>query len=480
MSNKHWWFTLAAMGTLACQQPAVAQAAALSTPAAKVAPGQLPSLADLVASVKGAVVNVEVKERTTMNVPSADLFGPDQLFKQFFGQQRGPHGQPFEELQQRELIRQGAGSGVVIDPKGLVLTNNHVVDGATAITVTFDDGRKFDAKVLGHDPLTDLALVQLEGNFGGLQAAKLGDSDATRVGDWVVAIGNPYGLNTSVSAGILSARARDIQAGPYDDFLQTDAAINPGNSGGPLFNLEGEVVGINTAIIGGGSGIGFAVPSNMVKRMLPQLESGKPIERGWLGVMIQDLTPQLAQALHVPVNQGAVVGDVNTGGPAASAGLKEDDVVTAVDGSPVKGSKGLTRAIGFHAPNTTTQLTVYRDGKPLQLQVKLGTRPDLEGYGQRETGSSSQAEQMDQLGLKVQDGPAAGQGPGASIAFVDPGSPAEKADLRPGMLVVEAGGKPVKSTADFLAAVHAAKKGDTLLLKIEVQGGHLLRALTVP
>src|SRR6266851_4923163 len=238
----------------------------------------------------------------------------------------------------------GAGSGFIIHPNGTLLTNNHVVEGADAIRVHLEDGRAFDAEVLGRDPLTDIAVVKLKGKLEKLPVATLGDSDAIKVGDWVVAIGNPFGLASSVSAGIISARARQIGAGPFDDFLQTDAAINPGNSGGPLFNMKGEVIGINTAIVGGGSGIGFAVPSNMAKLLLPQLEKGQKIRRGWLGVTVQDLTPELAKSLNVPVSRGAVVSDVNPDTPAAKAGLKPEDVVVAVDGNPVDSNRALTRS----------------------------------------------------------------------------------------------------------------------------------------
>ncbi|MFT3839745.1 MAG: Do family serine endopeptidase [Myxococcaceae bacterium] len=438
-------------------------------------PSPTSGLADLVAAVKGAVVNVEVKQRATM---PDDMMGADELFQQFFGR-NAPRQQ---QQQPHEMIRQGAGSGVVIDSSGLVLTNNHVVEGATEITVTLDDGRKLEAKVLGHDPLTDLALVKLQGAEG-LPVAKLGDSDAVRVGDWVVAIGNPYGLATSVSAGILSARARDIQAGPYDDFLQTDAAINPGNSGGPLFNLQGEVIGVNTAIVGGGTGIGFAVPSNMVLKLLPQLKSGKAISRGYLGVAIQDLTPALGKALNVPVQKGAVIADVTSSSPAASSGLKANDVVVSVDGQEVKDAKSLTRAVGFLTPGKDATLTVYRGGNKLDLKVKLGTRPDLEGLsktGQQPGGEEGEGTKADKLGLKVQDGDAAGAGVGAYLLFVEPGSPAEKADLRPNMLITEVNGKPVRNAQQLLEVLHSAKPGATLLIKVQVKGGHVLRALTIP
>src|SRR5262249_53642510 len=274
-------------------------------------------------------------------------------------------------------IRQGAGSGFIIHPNGTVLTNNHVVEGADAIRVRLEDGRSFDANVLGRDPLTDVAVVKLKGKVENLPVVPLGDSDSMKVGDWVLAIGNPFGLASSVSAGIISARARQIGAGPYDDFLQTDAAINPGNSGGPLFNLKGEVIGINTAIVGGGTGIGFAVPSNIAKALLPQLEKEGAVSRGYIGVHIQDLNPDLAKGLSVPVKEGAVISDVVDDGPGKAAGLQRDDVVTAIDGQKVSSGGALSRAVGLKRPGTTSTLNVYRGTKQMELKVHLATRPDL-------------------------------------------------------------------------------------------------------
>jgi serine protease Do len=433
------------------------------------------SIAELVEAVKGTVVNVEVQSRT----PAGGFHGgqgfPDDLFEHFFGSPEGP-GPSFPQ----ERILQGQGSGFIIDPSGLVLTNNHVVENALDIRVKLDDGRAFDAKVLGSDPLTDLALLKLQGDVKNLPVARLGDSDAVRVGDWVVAIGNPFGLASSVSAGILSARARDIQAGPFDNFLQTDAAINPGNSGGPLFNMRGEVIGISTAIVGGGTGIGFALPSNMARALLPQLQKGE-IRRGWLGVSVQDLTPELAQALGVSAREGAIVTDVQKDTPAARAGLKPDDVIIAIDGEPIETSGGLTRNIGFRPPGETVRLTLLREGRQQQLQVKLGERPDLEGV--RAPTPEREEETGRKLGLRLQDVDPRmmpGAPEGALITLVDPGSPADRAGLMPGMVIVEAGGKPVRNPRDFAQIIRGARSGSVLLLRIQVDGGRVLRALTVP
>ncbi|QRN98768.1 Do family serine endopeptidase [Archangium violaceum] len=461
-------------GGAGAQQPQPQPPQQLQFPAAAGGSGQAPqSIADLVDAVKDTVVNVDVQART----PAAPEGMPGDLFERFFGGPGGPGG-----VEPRERIQQGEGSGFIIDASGLILTNNHVVENSVDIRVRLNDGREFDAKVLGRDPLTDLALIKLEGNVGNLPVARLGDSDQIRVGDPVMAIGNPFGLTSSVSVGILSARARDIQAGPYDNFLQTDAAINPGNSGGPLFNMRGEVVGINSAIVGGGTGIGFAVPSNMAKALLSQLQKGK-IQRGWLGVSVQDLTADLAKALNVPARKGAIVTDVQPDTPAARAGLKQDDVITAIEGTAVETSRGLTRDIGFRPPGEAVKLTVYRNGKSREVQVKLGERPDLEGISSAPQSEREEEDTGHKLGLRLQDVDprmAPGVRQGAMVVDVDPGSPADRAGLQPGMVIVEAGGKQVRSPREFAQVVRGAKSGSSLLLRIQIGENRVLRALTIP
>lgn len=456
--------------------PPASVATAPPTPQPQRFVGEMPSLAPLVESVKGAVVNVDVQSRArAMRGPAAqDPFGF------FFG---GPGPGPGRGAQ--PPVRQNAGSGFIIDPKGRVLTNNHVVENAVAIRVRLDDGRSYDAKVLGRDPLTDLALLQLEEVKEPLPTVLLGDSDAAKVGDYLVAIGNPFGLASSVSAGILSARARDINAGPYDDFLQTDAAINPGNSGGPLFNLKGEVVGINTAIIGGGTGIGFAVPSNMAKALLGQLEQGV-VRRGWLGVAVQDLTPELGDALGVEANEGAVIADVSRDTPAARAGLRADDIVVAVNGQPIDSSRELTRTIGLLMPGAEAKLTVLRDGERKELSVELGERPDYEGVGRISPASSGGGEEKaERIGLSLRDldprmAQNGGPSSGALIAEVVPGSRADDAGLQPGMIIVEAGGEPVRTARDLVRIIGDAPSGKNLLVRVDVRGSRVLRALPVP
>ncbi len=439
----------------------------------------LPSFARLVESVKSAVVNVDVQTRVSRRSMGSERMGPD-LFEHFFG---GPRGGG-----RGEQIRPSAGSGFIVEPRGLILTNNHVVENAVNIRVTLDDGRSFGASVVGRDPLTDVALIRVDGEVNDLPTVKLGDSDAMKVGDWVVAIGNPFGLSSSVSAGIVSATARNIRITRYDELIQTDAAINPGNSGGPLFNMKGEVIGINTAIVGGGTGIGFAVPSNLVKALMPQLQQAGRVTRGYLGVAIQDLTPNLGQALGMPADQrgGAVVIDVTPDGPAANV-LKPDDVVVAINGQAVDSQHALTRLVAMVQPGREVTLRIWREGKQQDVRLKLGTRPDFEGnFKDDGNAKPAQSEQQQRIGIAFGDmDPRFAQGTGlpaqgALVQEVRPGSPAERAELRPGMVVVEAGGRPVKTAKDLEAAIRGAKSGSVLLLRVQDENGKYLRALQVP
>jgi serine protease Do len=466
--------SLAALGgLLASARPAHADSppASAPPPAAAVAP-QMPSFAPLAESVKAAVVYVDVTSRGRS--------GGNELFEQYFGGGGRPQ------------IRQGKGTGFIIDSRGYVLTNNHVVDGAVSIRVKLDDGRVFDGQVLGTDPPTDVALVKLKNPPANLPVLKLGDSDAMRVGDWVVAIGNPFGLSSSVSVGILSAKARNIGAGSYDDFLQTDAAINPGNSGGPLFNLKGEVIGINTAIVSGGSGIGFAVPSNLAKALIPQLEKTGAVTRGFVGVSLQKLTPELARALGAPSAQGALVTQVQPDKPGARAGLKQDDVITQLDGQPVTSDDQLRRTIALRAPGTAVNLTVYRAGKPRELKVTLVARPGEEEVSRRAPTperDSRDESNREQFGLSLATPSAElvrsrGLPRGALITEVQPGSAADKAGLEPNLLIVEANGQLVSSAGDLTRILRAAKPGSSVLLRAQVRGGDqpstMLYALEAP
>ncbi len=435
----------------------------------------LPSLAPLVDSVKGAVVNVDVQARREAKPEDGTDEDP---MERFFGKRANPKGQ----------LKQGMGSGFIVDSHGLVVTNNHVVDGAVIIRVRLEDGRTFDGDVLGRDPLTDLALIRLRGKLDNLPSVKFGDSAAMRVGDFTVAIGNPFGLASSVSLGIISALDRNIHAGPYDQFLQTDAAINPGNSGGPLFNLKGEVIGINTAIVSNGSGIGFAVPSNVARTLMPQLEKEGSVTRGWLGVGIQDLNASLARAMGVPQPEGALITTVNDGSPAKKGGMATDDVVVSIDGTKVLSGGGLSRTIALKRPDSEVKLAIYREGKPLELKVKLGTRPDLENYAVNKTPAEpTTGTRQPRVGLSFQDmDPRLAEGvglpaQGAFVVDVAPGSPAERAGLRRGMVIVEAGKKQIRGRDDLMKVLSEGKSGSVVLLRIMLPGsGKTLQAIELP
>jgi serine protease Do len=323
------------------------------------------SFAPLVKKLDHLVVNISTRQVVKVKQPSP--FGDpqmDQFFYRFFG------GQP----PQREQVRQSLGSGFIISADGYILTNNHVVDKARDIRVALDDGRVLEAKLVGRSPEIDVALIKI--NASSLPAATLGDSDAIEVGDWVMAIGNPFGLSHTVTKGIVSAKGRVIGAGPYDNLIQTDAAINPGNSGGPLFNLQGEVVGINTMILAAGQNLGFAVPVNMVKEILDSLkERGRP-RLGWLGVDAQNVTPDIAAALGMPEPIGAIIKGVVKGSPAEKAGLRRGDVVVEMDGKKVLDPAELPRMIAFGHIGRTVAFTVLRQSKSIEIKVVIEAMPE--------------------------------------------------------------------------------------------------------
>ena len=277
----------------------------------------------------------------------------------------------FGDIPDQELKQQSLGSGFIVDKDGHIITNNHMVDGADEIKVKLADGREFTAKVIGRDPKTDLALIKISSIFKDLPTISLGDSDKIRVGDSVLAVGNPFGLGHTVTQGIISATGRVIGSGPYDDFLQTDAPINPGNSGGPLVNLKGEVIGINTAIIATGQGIGFAIPSNMAKTIIPQLKGKGKVIRGWIGVSIQTVTQEIAKSFGLKEPKGALVADVVQAGPADKAGIKRGDIIVSLDGKDIKTSTDLSRLVAETPVGRTVNITVERNGKEITLKITV-------------------------------------------------------------------------------------------------------------
>ena len=378
---------------------------------ARSAPDSFSSIAK---KVTPAVVNIQTEQAVEQagQMPPGVPEGPfREFFERFFGDQFPgmPDGGPDQGgRNQRPRRAQGAGSGFIIDSEGLIVTNNHVVGEADEITVTLQDGAEFKAELIGRDSKTDLALIKIKTNKS-LPFVKWGNSDQLEVGDWVVAVGNPFGLGGSVTAGIVSARGRDIRSGPYDDFIQTDASINRGNSGGPLFDMEGMVVGVNTAIFsptGGNIGIGFAIPSKMARNIIAQLRTGKTIKRGWLGVQIQQVTQEIAESLVMDEPKGALVGSVNPGGPADKGGIRTGDVILKFAGQEVLQMRSLPRIVAETDPGSDVKVEILRQGKRETLVMNLGIMPDSTeelAFSSRGKGKDNERAGIDvpKLGLKL-------------------------------------------------------------------------------
>jgi serine protease Do len=456
----------------ACNRPGASSRAQPSAtaeivPAAPVAPA-LPAAAldipALVAKVKPVVVNVTVAQ--AVRAPRRGADWPFDLFPwPPFGERRREQG-PDTDVQRRV----GRGSGFIIDAAGHVVTNAHVVEGADVVRVRLLDERELDAKVEGRDRHLDVAVLELQGAKD-LPVAVLGSSDATAVGEPVIAIGNPFALGHTVTQGIVSAKGRSLGTGPYDDFLQTDAAINPGNSGGPLFNVRGEVIGINTAIAAQGSGIGFAIAIDEVKSVLPQLIEKGRVERGRLGVVVQAVDWPMARALGLDRPRGALVAQVEAGSPAGKAGLAAGDIVVSAGGRQIEHWQELPRSIARTTPGSRLSLEVIRDGKTRTFEVTVGRLED-----QRAAGPSAEPEERaSALGVQVEDAP----GGGALVRRVLPGGAAE-AVLQAGDVVLEVDRAPVKSTRDFERLVRAAPAGSPLLLRIRREGRTLFAAIEAP
>ena len=421
------------------------------------------SFTELVERVQHGVVNVS-STKVVKRRPMPSPFGPQGPFRDFFGDD---FFERFFGQMPRERKQHSLGSGFIIDQaKGFILTNNHVVANADEINVRLDNGKDYDGEVVGRDPKTDLALIRTKKKMDTTASAPLGDSDKVQVGEWVMAIGNPFGLERTVTVGIISAKGRVIGAGPYDDFLQTDAAINPGNSGGPLFNMKGEVIGINTAIVASGQGIGFAIPINLAKEILPQLEKGKVI-RGWLGVSIQDVTPELAKSFNLKDTKGALVADVVKDSPAQKAAIERGDIIVSFDGKAIGSAHELSRTVAGTAPNTKAKVEVIRSGKRQTVTVQVGTMP-----GEVEEESKVVAAE---LGLSVQTlTPELAEQfdwtrdeKGVLITGVEPGSAAEDGGLRRGDLIKEMDHKPVQTVDEYRRQLKKAKQGESILFLVK-------------
>ncbi|CCQ92045.1 Serine protease Do [Nitrospina gracilis 3/211] len=422
-----------------------------------------------------AVVNISIRGKTQMSSRTPRGNGP-----RFRGEPREPFQDFYDRFfgQQDPQPRRGMGSGFIISPEGLVLTNYHVVQGAEEIIVNIDDGgaieKEYEATLVGSDPKTDIALIKLV--LDGKDKVKFphldfGDSDKLEVGEWVMAIGNPFGLSHTVTVGVVSAKDRAIGSGPYDEFIQTDASINPGNSGGPLLNIKGQVIGMNTAIIsgstGGNVGIGFAIPINMVKSILPDLKEKGTVTRGWLGVMIQKITPELKDSFNLKSFEGALVGDVIPGGPAEAAGIKRGDVIVRFGKEKVDTMESLPKIVAATPPGEAVDVKIIRDGKPMNISVTIAVLKDEE----------TKVAALDPLGIQTQDiTPELMQSmnlettEGVLVSDVTPGESGGEAGLRRGDIITEVNRKPVTNVQDYQSAVRGLKSGDTALMLVK-RGG---------
>jgi serine protease Do len=437
-------------------------AAASKSAPVRMVPQDFSALAD---AVSPAVVHIRVEKRVGIGPAVKQFgrnpFGGDEQLKDFFGHRFGQNRQP-------EFKQPGLGSGFIIDKSGYIVTNNHVVDGADDIKVVLKDKTEYNATVVGRDPVTDIALIKVETEKG-LPTVSLGDSDNLRVGEWVAAIGSPFGLDYTVTAGIVSAKGRVIGAGPYDDFIQTDASINPGNSGGPLINMQGEVVGINTMIVAGGQGIGFAIPIDLANGIVSQLKTSGEVTRGWLGVTIQDVKEDLAEYYGIDGQAGVLVAGVVPGDPADRAGIQPKDIITEVNGKAVASSRDLTNLAASLAVGDTAKVKIIRNGKPRVVKVEVGKRPltTAAAFENREK------ETKGEYGFQVTDlTPEMArrfnieETAGVIVVGVQPDSKAQAAGIRQGDLVIEINRQNVASTKDFKKLIEQHKKSERIDLLV--------------
>jgi len=464
---------LVSAGSVLHSTPATAQN---QLQAAAIDPSK--GFADLVDRVMPAVVSVQVKYA---NVAAADTGdqgdgqqqqlpnGLEEFFKQFPQFRNGMPGMPGQGQgqggeDQHPNGGMAMGSGFIISADGYAVTNNHVVKDADEVSVTMKDGNEYKADVIGTDAKTDLALIKIKSDrkFDYVGFTK----QEPRVGDWVMAVGNPFGLGGTVTTGIVSALGRDIGSGPYDNFMQIDAAINRGNSGGPAFNLEGEVVGINTAIFspsGGSVGIGFAIPASTAQNVIESLKENGKVTRGWLGVQIQPVTDDIAESLGLKEAKGAIVADVTEGSPALAAGVKQGDTILKIDGKDVADSRDLSRKVAGIKPGDTVPMTVVRGGKTIDIEVKIGTMPDDPKMASKDSGSKDTEKDvsLSALGLKVAP---AQDGAGVTVTEVTPGSAAADRGLKAGDTILEVAGTEVHAPSDVRAALKGNDKKRVLLL----------------
>jgi serine protease Do len=469
--------------------------------AVRVEAPQVPSFADVVERVSPAVVSVKVKAKIqpTADDGSDDQDGFDNLpnnpqlrrfFKEFrgFGDQGGQNDDGHRRFGHRDRNNDqprpvAQGSGFFISEDGYLVTNNHVVEEGTAFTVVTNDGKELDAKLVGTDPRTDLAVLKVDGG-GKFTYVDFADDSKVRVGDWVVAVGNPFGLGGTVTAGIVSARGRDIGAGPYDDFLQIDASVNRGNSGGPTFNLNGQVVGINTAIFspsGGSVGIAFDIPASTAKQVVGDLMKNGAVQRGWLGVEIQPVTSDIAESLGLKSNNGALVSSAQDDGPGKKAGITAGDVITQVDGKDVASPKELARLIGAYSPGKSVDVTVWRDGKSQTIKVDLGKLPASDKQAsndqQPQPATPAKPDTLADLGLKVTKSE---NGKGLVVTDVDPDSDAADRGIQPGDIITAVNSVEVNGTDDVTKAMTEAVKAGRKAVLMQITRDDNNRFVALP
>lgn len=449
------------------------------------------SFADIVAQVRPAVfavrVKVEDQAKNTVELNGSEFQIPpgspmERFFKRFgFGE--GPNGmQPNNPRGRHFSMAQG--SGFFISPDGYAVTNNHVVERGQTVEIKAEDGKTYAAKVIGTDPRTDIALLKAEAS-GDFPYVKFADK-SPRVGDWVLAVGNPFGLGGTVTAGIVSASGRDIGAGPYDDFIQIDAPVNKGNSGGPAFDVDGNVIGVNTAIYspsGGSVGIAFAIPSDTVKTVVAQLKEKGTVTRGWIGVQIQPVTSDIADSVGLKEPIGALVAEPQANGPAAKAGIEAGDVITSVNGSPVKDARDLAKKIGAATPGESLKLGVFRKGAEKSVNVTLGNLPnDREAKAEQSERDSPAASSVGQLGLSLAPaGSVAGAGgAGVAVTNVDPSGPAAERGFKTGDVILEVAGKAVSTPADVRKALSAARSDGKRTVLLRLKSGDATRFVALP
>ncbi|ABE62263.1 Peptidase S1C, Do [Nitrobacter hamburgensis X14] len=444
--------------------------------------------ADIVERVKPSVISVKVRMKDKVVAGDDDSpFQPGSPMERFFRRFGGPDGLPPGMHGRRgHGIVTGQGSGFFISADGYAVTNNHVVDDADKVEVTTDGGKTYTAKVIGTDPRTDIALIKVEGGSN-FPFAKLSD-DKARIGDWVLAVGNPFGLGGTVTSGIVSAIGRDIGNGPYDDFIQIDAPVNKGNSGGPAFNMKGDVIGVNTAIYspsGGSVGIAFSIPANTVKNVVAQLKDKGSVSRGWIGVQIQPVTADIADSLGLKKTEGALVAEPQADSPAAKAGIQSGDVITQVNGATVKDARELARTIGGLAPGTSIKLNVLHKGTDKVINLTLGILPNTaeakaDLYG--DDHGPSHGDDVPRLGMTVAPaGSVAGAGTeGVVVVDVDPKSAAADRGFKEGDVILEVGGKDVSNSADVREAIKAARADHKNSILMRVRTGGTARFVAVP